>query len=115
MHSSGMRTIHCSSRLSQGALPHCMLGYLPPPGADPPDKAPPRPAHPGSRHPPEQTSPQTMHPAGDLLQGMLGYHLQGMLGYHPPPGQTHTCKSITFTTSLRMVMSCKQEWADLSF
>ena len=43
----------------------------------------------------------------DLLQGMLGYHLQGMLGYSPPPscGQTHTCKNITFTTLLRMVIS----------
>ena len=25
-----------------------------------------------------------LHPPGDLLQGMLGYHLQCMLGYHPP-------------------------------
>ena len=65
-------------------------------------------------------------PPGDLLQGILGYHLQGMLGYQPqtcckaywditckacwdttppspPCGQTHTCKNITFATSLRTV------------
>ena len=45
-------------------------------------------------------------PPRDLLQGMLGYHLQGMLGYHPPPrGQTHTCKNITFSTSLWTVIN----------
>ena len=56
--------------------------------------------------PREQTTLQIRPPPGDLLQGMLGYHLQGMLGYCPPPrGQTDTCKNITFTTSLRTVIT----------
>ena len=64
---------------------------------------------PGSRHPPPRPAarhagiPPAMHagiphPPGDLLQGMLGYHL--------PCGQTHTCKNITFATSLRTVKMC---------
>ena len=33
----------------------------------------------------------------------------------PPPGQTHTCKGITFTTSLRTVMSCKKGMGRFEF
>ena len=64
MHSSGMRTICSSSRLSWGGLPQCMLGYQPP-GRRPPDQAP----GPGTPRtpPPEQTpliahTPETRHP-----------------------------------------------------
>ena len=47
MHSSRMRTVCSSSRLSRGGMPQCMLAYQPP-GADPP-----RTRH----HPPDQNPP----------------------------------------------------------
>ena len=78
MHSSMMRTVCSSSRLSRG-LPQCMLGYQLPP---PQEQAPPNPG-PGTLQeqappPREQTPP-------------------------PPCAQTHTRKDITFATSLRTV------------
>ena len=108
MHSSGMRTVRSSNHLSRGSLPQCMLGYQPPWSRPPRSRRPPpwsrhpQTRHPQSRHPP-RADPPDQAPPQDLLQGMLGYHLQGMLGYHPPCGQTHTCKNITFVTSLRTV------------
>ena len=70
---------------------------------------------PGSRHPPRSRHPPwEQAPPGDLLQGMLGYHPPWRLaarhagrpptrhaGIPPPCRQTHTCKNITFATSLR--------------
>ena len=100
MHSSRMHTICSSSHLSWGVCLSACWDTNPPgpvtpwsrphlgPGT-PWDQAPPR-----SRTLPEQT-PQTRHPPGTRL------------------GQTHTCKNITFTTSLWMVktgMSEKQLW-----
>ena len=54
MHSSRMRTVRSSSRLSGGGLPQCMLGYQPPPDQahTSPDQAPP-----WEHTPPEQTPP----------------------------------------------------------
>ena len=108
MHCSRMRTVRNSSRLlAGGGLLH--TPQQAPPGAG----TPPRAGTPlGAGPPPGAGTPllpgagtpgDTTPPPGDLLHGMLGYHLQGMLGYHPSCGQTHTCKSITFTTSLRTV------------
>ena len=92
--------------------------------APPPEQAPlqeqesPReqapPWRPAARHagiPPARHAgiPPTHPTPGDLLQGMLGYYLQGMLGYHHPCGQTHTCKNITFATSLRPVTNITRE------
>ena len=62
MHSSRMRTVHSSSRLSQGGLPQCMLGYHPreqTPRADPLDQA-----HlpPGPDTPPPQQTPLDQEP-----------------------------------------------------
>ena len=98
MHSSGMRTVRSSSRLSRGVcLSAC---WDTPPRADPPGPGTPR-----CKACWDTTCNacwDSTHPQ-DLLQGMLGYHLQGMLEYHPPGGQTHTCKNITFATSLRTV------------
>ena len=73
MHSSRMRTIRSSSRLSRGGgLPQCMLGYQPPPPPDqaptpradtPPDQTPPGPDTPlGADTPPEQTPPRDQSP-----------------------------------------------------
>ena len=97
MHSSRIRTVRSSSRLSRGrgGLPQCMLGYQPPhpwsrpPGSRPPrDQTPPRSRHPWSRHPPGTRLPRgqnpSPHPLGDRM--------------------TDTCKNITFTTSLRTVI-----------
>ena len=92
MHSSRMRTFCNSSCLLAGGV-----SSTPPQEQAPPRKKalPPRAGTP---------SPGAGTPPGDLLQGMLGYHLQGMLGYHPPPReQIHSCKNITFATSLRTV------------
>ena len=120
MHSSGMRTVRSSSRLSRGGLPQCMLRYQPPPGSSPSDQAPPwersspleadRP-RPGT---PWEQTPQTRHPtpwrpvarhAGippAMHAGIsppwrpaarhAGIPLarQGMLGYHTPPVDRHT-------------------------
>ena len=70
MHSSGMRTVRSSSRLSRGGLPQCMLRYQPPPppGAAPRTRHPPgsRPSPPGADPPgpgtPREQTPQTRHP-----------------------------------------------------
>ena len=98
MHSSRMHTVRNSSRLLAGG---CPLGAGTPP---------PRTRSPRSRHPPRSRNPPgSRHPHGDLLQSMLGYYLQGLLGYHHPCGQTHTCKNITFATSLRPVTNITRE------
>ena len=83
MHSSGMRNVRSSSRLSVHA------GIPAPREQTPPDQAPPgaeTPRRPVARHAwiPPAMHAGIAHPPGDLLQGMLGYHLQDMLGYHPP-------------------------------
>ena len=99
----------------RSAWTKCMLGYQPPWSRHPP-----RPGSLGARSRPPLLETfckaywdttcnacwDSTPPPRDLLQGMLGYHLQGMLGYHPPPrGQTHTCKNITFATSLWTVIN----------
>ena len=62
----------------------------------------------GLRH----THPRNRHPPGAGTP--LGYHLQGMLGYHPHPhGPTHTCKNITFATSLwTVIVGDSRLWKD---
>ena len=104
VHSSGMRTVCSSSCLSRGGgLSQCMLGYQPPREQTPLEQAPPGPGT------PLETCCKTCRdttcnacwdstPPGDLLQGMLGYHPRHC-------GQTHTCKNITFATSLQTVIS----------
>ena len=101
MHSSGMRTI-CSSG-GGGCLPQCMLGYQPPP----------------TRCPPGADPSQTRHPLQDLTCNACwdstppwrpaarhaGITPERHAGLPPPCGQTHTCKNITFATSLRTAIS----------
>ena len=87
MHSSGMRTVRSSSRLSRVGSASVHAGIPAPPQEQTP---------PWTRHPREQTLPGPgtppwrpvarhagippamhagiAHPPGDLLQGMLGYH-----------------------------------------
>ena len=124
MHSSGMRTIHSSSCLFLGGLPQFMLGYQPP-GADNPLEqtplpevyTPPRPGTPletcckacwdttcnacwDSTHtPPSPPAPAPQRPAARHAGIPPARHA----GIPPPCGQTHTCKNITFATSLRTV------------
>ena len=87
MHSSGIRTVRSSSRLSQGAGSASVHAGIPAPSWE--------------QTPLEQTPLPDQAPPGDLLQGMLGYH--------PPPGvQTHTCKNIIFATSLRTVKTFRE-------
>ena len=58
MHSSRMRTVRSSSRLSGGGcLPQCMVGY--PLGADTPGS---RHCPPGADTPKQQTPPGSRHP-----------------------------------------------------
>ena len=85
MHSSRMRTVRSSSRLSRGGLPQCRADT--PRSRHPPGTRPDTPA--GSRHPPEQTPPEQTPPPGTRPD--------------PPCGQTDACKNITFATSLRTV------------
>ena len=54
----------CDSVHGGGSLPQCILGYTPPPRADPPSRHPPEQTPPQSRHPPEQTPPGSRHPPG---------------------------------------------------
>ena len=91
--------LHMSVILSKGGLPHCMLGYTPPPrdqrqappGADTPQSR--HTPSPGSRHPPgadppeltppqEQTPPGTVH-AGRYVQKAGGMHPTGMQSCFP--------------------------------
>ena len=108
MHSSGMRTVRSSSRLSLGGI--CLsacwdttprLG-TPRPGTPqdqaplhgpgtPLDQAPPRSRPPGPGTPLEADTPRDQAPSRS----------------RPPCGQTDTCKNITFATSLGTVkMQC---------
>ena len=129
MHSSGMRTVHSSSCLFLGGLPQFMLGYQPPgadnpldqapPGADapPPEWTPPKTRHtpwrPVTRHagiPPAMhagiapTSPSPPAPAPQRPAARhAGIPPARHAGIPLPCGQTHTCKNITFATSLRTV------------
>ena len=75
MHSSRMRTVRSSSRLSQRESASVQLGYQPPPP-------------PGPSTPPGPGTPQEQPPPGA----------------DTPRGQTDTCKNITFATSLRTVI-----------
>ena len=100
-----------------------------PPTRHPLDQEPPRAA---PRHPWEQAAPckacwDTTYTPWNLLQGILGYHPQKPATRHariparhagiPTPSpreQTHTCKNITFATSLRTVKThhCRQVLTD---
>ena len=112
MHSSGMRTVRSSSRLSRG-LPQCMLRYQPPPppGADlPPNQVTPPtrpPWRPVARHAgiPPAMHAGIAHPPWRPAARHAGIPPARHAGIPPPPcGQTHTCKNITFATSLRTVI-----------
>ena len=116
MHSSRMHTVRNSSRLLAGGAPWEQAPPSPrtrPPGAgtpSPQEQESPREQAPLWRPAARHAGMPPTHPTpGDLLQGMLGYYLQGMLGYHHPCGQTHTCKNITFATSLRPVTNITRE------
>ena len=75
MHSSRMRTVRSSSRLSGGVFLSACWDTTTPPGRHPP---------PSWRQPPPDQAPPGSR--------------------HPPCGQTHACKNITFATSLRTVI-----------
>ena len=65
----------------RGGLPQCMLGYQPPPR---------------TRHPPQEQTPLGPGTPQNQAHPSPGTR-------HPSCGQTHTCKNITFATSLRTI------------
>ena len=101
MHSSGMRTVCSSSRLSWGGLPQRMLGYHPL-GAAPRTRHPQRPV---ARH---AGIPPAMHagiaPPWRPAARHAGIPPARHAGIPSPCGQTDTFKNITFATSLRTVI-----------
>ena len=65
MHSSRMRTVRSSSRLSGGGLPQCMLGYQPPNTRHPHSPRPGTPTHPPlDQAPPGADPPRPGTPPG---------------------------------------------------
>ena len=94
------------------SLPQCMLGY--PQEQTPRTRHPPSSLH-GTRHPPgADPLPRTRHPPpradppwDQALSPPGSRHPPGPgtppRSRHPSCGQTHTCKNITFATSLRTV------------
>ena len=86
MHSSRMRTVRSSSRLSGGrsASVHTT-----------PRSRPPWTRHPRSRHPPGSRHPPRSRPPGPVTSPRPGTP--------PVDRMTDTCKNITFATSLRTV------------
>ena len=120
MHSSRMRTVRSSSRLSGwvgggSASVHAGIQtHPPPPGPGTPgEQTPPGPGTPREQTPPpgpgtptpqDQAHPlpqDQAHPPGVDPPGP-GTPLPGP-GTPSPCGQTHVCENITFTTSLRTV------------
>ena len=114
MHSSRMRTVRSSSR---GGVCLSACWDTNPPSRQPPDQAPPgsRPLcsrHPRlTRHPWEQTPSPTRHSLVADLSAADTPTGPGTPWEQTPPrpdtplpcGPTHTCKNITFATSLRTV------------
>ena len=81
--------LHVSMTLFTGEVSaSVLLGYTPPPRADPPGSRPPR-----SRHPPEQTP---LHPADPSLVAVhAGRYGQQTGGTHPTG--MHTCSNLNFS------------------